>query len=121
MPWTKNDYPVSMKYLEDPVREKAVEIANALLEEGYEEGRAIPIAISRAKEWSDNRGGEVSSEITHHLTPDQEGWVLKSVEGDEHENFKTKEEAMDHIKTMAKTRTMKVMIHDAEGNFQKVY
>jgi uncharacterized protein YdaT len=121
MPWTKNNYPDSMKNLEDSVREKAVEIANALLEEGYEDSRAIPIAISGAKEWSENRGGDVSSDITHHLTPGKAGWLLKSVEGDEHENFKTKEEAMDHIKTMAKTRSMKVMIHDAEGNFQKVY
>lgn len=110
-----------MKNLEDPIREKAVEIANALLEEGYEEGRAIPIAISRAKEWSENRGDDVSTAVTHHLTPDKEGWVLKSVKGDEEESFKTKEEAMDQIKKMSKTKSMKVMIHDAEGNFQKVY
>ncbi len=31
--------------------EKAIEIANAMVDEGYEEGRAIPIATSQAKEW----------------------------------------------------------------------
>jgi uncharacterized protein YdaT len=54
MPWTKNDYPVSMKNLEPRVREKAVEIANALLEEGSEEGRAIAIATAKAKEWAED-------------------------------------------------------------------
>ena len=38
------------------IREKAVEITNALLEEGYEEGRAIRIAIAKAKEWAVRRG-----------------------------------------------------------------
>ncbi|MDR4926037.1 hypothetical protein [Peribacillus simplex] len=49
MPWNKNDHPNSMKNLDKDVREKAIEIANALLDEGYEDGKAIPIAIDRAK------------------------------------------------------------------------
>jgi uncharacterized protein YdaT len=36
------------------IRVKAIEIANALLEESYEEGRAIRIAIAKAKEWAAN-------------------------------------------------------------------
>ncbi len=55
MPWTKDNYPVSMKNLSPKVREKAVEIANALLEDGMEEGRAIAIATSQAEEWAKNR------------------------------------------------------------------
>nr|WP_238790987.1 MULTISPECIES: hypothetical protein [unclassified Paenibacillus] len=43
-----------MKNLEPRVREKAVDIANALLREGYEEGRAIAIATAQAEEWNDN-------------------------------------------------------------------
>ncbi|NMO94574.1 hypothetical protein [Paenibacillus lemnae] len=54
MPWTKNDYPASMKNLEPRVRNKAVEIANALLDEGSEEGRAIAIATAKAEEWAEN-------------------------------------------------------------------
>ncbi|MCK9270784.1 MAG: hypothetical protein WC271_10280 [Bacteroidales bacterium] len=55
MPWTKNDYPDSMKNLGKKVRDKAIEIANALVEEEkMDEGRAIPIAISKAKEWAEN-------------------------------------------------------------------
>lgn len=56
MPWTKKDYPDAMKNLDKEVRDKAIEIANALVkEENMEEGRAIPIAISQAKEWADNK------------------------------------------------------------------
>ncbi len=41
-----------MKHLSPDVREKAIEIANALLDEGYDEGRAIRIAIAQAKAWA---------------------------------------------------------------------
>jgi uncharacterized protein YdaT len=42
----------SMKSLPPVLREKAIEIANALLEEGMDEGKAIRIAIARAKRWA---------------------------------------------------------------------
>lgn len=54
MPWRKGDYPPSMKNLEPRVRNKAVEIANALLQDGHEEGRAIAIATAKAEEWNEN-------------------------------------------------------------------
>jgi uncharacterized protein YdaT len=41
-----------MKNLPEDVREKAIEIANALLDEGMEEGKAIRIAIAKAKDWA---------------------------------------------------------------------
>ena len=55
MPWDENYYPRSMAHLQSEIRVKAIEIANALLEEGYEEGRAIRIAIAKAKEWAAKR------------------------------------------------------------------
>jgi uncharacterized protein YdaT len=61
MPWTKKDYPDSLKNFEPRIRNKAIEIANALLDEGHEEGRAIAIATSRAKDWNE-----------HHPTSTQE-------------------------------------------------
>jgi uncharacterized protein YdaT len=45
-----------MRHLAPDARAKAIEIANALLSEGYDEGRAIRIAIARAKEWARRRG-----------------------------------------------------------------
>ena len=57
MPWTPDRYPRSMQNLPDRVRDKAIEIANALLEEGMEEGKAIRIAIAKAKEWARHHPG----------------------------------------------------------------
>ncbi|HSG34652.1 MAG TPA: hypothetical protein VLA37_08950 [Sphingomonadaceae bacterium] len=50
-----------MRSLPDGVRRKAIAIANALLEDGYEEGRAIRIAIAQAKRWA----------ATHGMRPDR--------------------------------------------------
>jgi uncharacterized protein YdaT len=55
MPWNDRYYPRSMRNLPLEVRLKAIQIANALLEEGYEEGKAIRVAIAKAKEWADSR------------------------------------------------------------------
>lgn len=52
MPWTEDDYPRAMTRLDPVVRRKAIAIANALLEEGYEDGFAIRVAIARAKAWA---------------------------------------------------------------------
>ncbi len=56
MPWTKKDYPVSLTNFMAPVRNKAIDIANALLSDGTEEQRAISIATAKAEEWASNRG-----------------------------------------------------------------
>jgi hypothetical protein len=52
MPWNPAYYPASMKRLAPSVRQKAIEIANALLEQGYDEGKAIRVAIAQAKRWA---------------------------------------------------------------------
>ncbi|PLT48305.1 hypothetical protein B8V81_0437 [Paenibacillus pasadenensis] len=57
MPWKKNDYPPSMKNLDERTRGKAIDIANALLEDGYEEGRAIAIATAQAEKWAEDHPG----------------------------------------------------------------
>jgi len=57
MPWDASYYPVSMKNLPPVVRAKAIEIANALLEEGHPEGQSIRIAIARARQWAASHAG----------------------------------------------------------------
>lgn len=52
MPWTPTRYPPAMRGLPPEVRLKAIEIANAVLAQYGDEGRAIRIGIARAKEWS---------------------------------------------------------------------
>jgi len=51
MPWASDHFPPAMRNLDPEVRDKAIEIANALLREGHDEGFAIRVAISRAAEW----------------------------------------------------------------------
>ena len=49
MPWYNGDYPPSYKNQPPALREKAVEIANALLEEGASEGVAIATGLKQAR------------------------------------------------------------------------
>lgn len=58
MPWSEKDYPSSMKNLDSIVRRKAIDIANAMIKEGYKEDSAIPIAISQAKDWAEDANVE---------------------------------------------------------------
>lgn len=55
MPWYNGDYPPSYKNQPVKLRNKAVEIANALLEEGAEEGVAIATGLKRAREFFKNK------------------------------------------------------------------
>lgn len=57
MPWTSTSYPVAMRNLPQAVREKAIEIANALLREGMADRSAIRIALVKAREWAEHRPG----------------------------------------------------------------
>ncbi len=52
MPWNAYRYPPAMQNLPEIVRLKAIEIANALLESGHDEGQSIRIAIATAKRWA---------------------------------------------------------------------
>jgi uncharacterized protein YdaT len=52
MPWTLDRYPPAMQRLPWEVRAKAIEIANAMLAEGYGEGQSIRMAIAAAKKWA---------------------------------------------------------------------
>lgn len=56
MPWYNGDYPPSYKNLPVKIRNKAVEIANAILEESGDEGVAIATGVKRAKEWAEKEG-----------------------------------------------------------------
>lgn len=55
MPWTPELPPAAMRQLPAPVRDKAVDIANALLAAGHDEGSAIRMGIAGAKRWYDRQ------------------------------------------------------------------
>ncbi|PRY83251.1 DUF2188 domain-containing protein [Alkalibacterium olivapovliticus] len=86
MPWDLSDYPDSFKNFDHVVKKKAIDIANALLDNGYDEGRAIPIATKQAKEWADNASEEELRSYKHGEAPKKE---------DEHDD-KSNEELLDN-------------------------
>jgi hypothetical protein len=55
MPWNDSYFPQSMRNLAAPARAKAIEIANALLAQGYDEGKCIRIGIAQATHWAGHR------------------------------------------------------------------
>jgi uncharacterized protein YdaT len=56
MPWSEERYPPAMESLPEAVRAKAIDIANALLAEGHDDGFAIRVGIARAKQWAQHHG-----------------------------------------------------------------
>jgi uncharacterized protein YdaT len=132
MPWTKNDYPNSMKNLPDEVRNKAIEIGNALLDEkNMDEGIAIATAISRAKDWAANRGKQTEpsepnkrTDIKQHgedriVSPhgDKE-WEVKKEAGKRGHVYHTKEEAVKAAKEKARLANASVTIQGKDGKIE---
>ncbi|RST77663.1 DUF2188 domain-containing protein [Siminovitchia acidinfaciens] len=113
MPWSKRDYPESMKNLPDAVRKKAIEIANALLDDDYEEGRAISIGIAQARKYIE---GEVER-TEYHVQPDGEDWVLKKKEGKKAIfREETKKELLDGAREYVNDHEGILVVHKADGS-----
>jgi len=134
MPWTKSDYPDSMKNLPSQVRNKAIEIANALLEESdMKEGIAIATAISRAKDWASNRGLKTEnpekskiSDVKQHgedryvIPFEDKQWAIK-VEGESkvEKVFSSKKEAVELARQEAKKANASLTIQKRTGKVEK--
>jgi len=135
MPWTKRSYPVSMKNLPKEVRDKAIEIANALLEEKkMDEGMAIATAISRSKDWAVNRGKNIESKSSDARSTDvkQHGedryvipykedlWAIKK-EGSKRveKSFEKKTEAVKQARKKAREANASITIQTRKGKLQQ--
>ncbi|WP_153730532.1 DUF2188 domain-containing protein [Sporosarcina obsidiansis] len=117
MPWSKNDYPTSMKNLEPKVRDKAIEIANALLRENYEEGRAISIGTAQAHEYVE---GKSEDRPHYEVKPRQDEWIFKKA-GSNHVQFKeqTKNDLLEKAKTYVNEHDGILSIFHADGSHEK--
>ncbi|WP_249871402.1 DUF2188 domain-containing protein [Oceanobacillus saliphilus] len=144
MPWTMDDYPSSMKNLNEVTKKKAIDIANAMVDEGYEEGRAIPIAIEQAKEWRENASNDEVSDYKQQGKPTQrskegrkyqsnperleegqevvaheDGWAVKSSGAKRaSEVFANKDEAMKRAREIAKNKGSSLTIYKQDGSVQ---
>ncbi|MBY4605409.1 MULTISPECIES: DUF2188 domain-containing protein [Bacillus] len=144
MPWSMKDYPASLKNLEKPVKKKAIEIANAMIDEGYEDGRAIPIATSKAKEWAENASKkEIDDFLKHddetdrdedsssgngtelmdkaeHVIKHKNGWAVKAEGAKRVSEIKdTKKDAIERAKEIAAHKGTEVIVHLADGSVQR--
>lgn len=134
MPWTNRSYSPSMKNLPKKVREKAVEIANALLDETrMDEGIIIATAISRAKDWAANRGIDTrstssdsrSTDVKQHGTDryvipyKQDSWAVKTEGSKKVEKvFKKKEEAVKLGRKKAQSSNASLTVQTKKGKVQ---
>jgi len=135
MPWSKTDYPASMKNLTAEVRNKAIDIANALLDDKYEEGRAIAIATAQAEKWAKHRdkpirkknaqgstgqaveSGPENDKCPIHIIPDpdREGWIVKQ-DQKRLAQGKDKEDVVKKAQEKARSQHVPLYFHDEKGN-----
>jgi uncharacterized protein YdaT len=123
-----------MKNLPKAVREKAIEIANALLEEKkMNEGIAIATAISRAKDWAANRGkrtesksGSRTTDVKKHgedryVIPYKENsWAVKKEGAARIEkSFDNKQEAVKAARKKARDANASITIQTRTGKVQQ--
>ncbi len=142
MPWNMQDYPDSMKNMDPLVRKKAIDIANALEAEGYDEGQLIPIAHSQAQEWYDEASAEEKKAFEKEEDPkktdshdsssneeliendveviyEDEVWKVKTVDAKQADStFEYKEDAVERAKDIARNRETKVIIYTKDGKKQ---
>ncbi|MCA1064931.1 DUF2188 domain-containing protein [Rossellomorea sp. AcN35-11] len=116
MSWTKKDYPDSLKNLPADVRNKAIEIANALLDEGYEEGRAIAIATDQAHKSEEG----VPDKTEYHVRPHDDGWQLKKADGQRAIMVEeTKEKLLGKAKDYVTDHSGTLVVHKQDGSVEE--
>src|SRR5690606_21930236 len=144
MPWNMNDYPNAFKSFDPLLRKKAIDIANALLDNDYPEDKAIPIAISQAKEWmedaSDKEKNDYKKEAnpskndrhdSTHSNPDlldkdvevffeDDSWAVKTKGAKRpSETFDKKADAVKRAKEIAENKDSSVIRYTKEGKKQE--
>ncbi|KQL37343.1 hypothetical protein [Psychrobacillus sp. FJAT-21963] len=114
MPWDKKDYPDSMKNLDPDVREKAIEIANALLRDNYDEGRAIAIATAQARKAIN---GDDTDRPTYEVKARKDEWTLMK-SGGERAIFveETKEKLLEKAKPYVNDNNGVLEIYQENGS-----
>ncbi|TFB24456.1 DUF2188 domain-containing protein [Filobacillus milosensis] len=142
MPFDRTDYPSSLKNLNEATRLKAIEIMNAMLDEGYDEDEAIPIATEQAKEWYANANGQERQEMRdksakelkkhddHNSRPElmdkgvkvfkqKDEWAVKTKTAKRPSDlYNKKDDAIERGKEIAKNKETYLEVYDQDGNVQ---
>lgn len=142
MAWNMQDYPDSLKNFDALERKKIIDIANALLDSGYSEDRAIPIATSEGKEWYDRASEEelrvfdeaanpskndkhdigsanpdlLDEDVVVSYDDEAEEWTVKSVKAERAAGtFKYKTEAKERAEEIAANKESTVVSYTKDG------
>lgn len=143
MPWNMQDYPASFKNFETLERKKMIDIANALLANGYDEDRAIPIAIAEGKKWFAKATDKELKELKAEANPskrdkhdrdstnpdlldedvevyfEDDQWKVKTQKAKRaSDSFASKAEAIKRAKEIAKNKESKVVPYTKEDKKQ---
>lgn len=142
MLWDMKDYPDSMKNMDPLLRKKAIDIANALEAQGYEDDRAIPIAHTQAHEWFDNATKEELAAFEKEPDPkktdkhetkanvdlldndvkvfyEDNVWKVKTVGAERpDQTFEYKQDAVERAEEIAENKESKVVIYKKDGDLQ---
>ncbi|QHE51012.1 DUF2188 domain-containing protein [Pontibacillus sp. HMF3514] len=149
MPWDTNDYPSSLKNLDTAVRKKAIDIGNAMLDEGYDEGQAIPIATEQAKEWFENASEKEINQVKQmsdedlkardkedkqyenrpellekgeHVVSHEDGWAVQAEDAKKpSDTYENKSDAIERAKEIAQNKGTSAIIHRKDGSIQDQY
>jgi hypothetical protein len=105
--------------MDAPVRDKAFDIFNALLDEGYDDSQAVPIAIAQAKKWAQvNRHGlnAQGSGQCVHVVPHPFGWAVRRADSQKSSYvFKNMSDAKIKALEIGKREQVGVVLHDEYG------
>lgn len=142
VPWDMNDYPDSFKNLDHVVRKKAIDIANALEANGYDDNRAIPIATEQAKEWAENASEDELQSFKHGPAPkkdddhddssneelldndvlvyyEEDQWVVRTKEAKRPDStYDNKSDAVERAKEIAENKESNVIPYTKDGDQQ---
>ncbi|WP_040225371.1 hypothetical protein [Bhargavaea cecembensis] len=116
MPWDEHDYPASMKNMDEKVRSKAIEIANALVREGYSDDHAIPIAMDQARDYVEGDSGD---RPVFEVKENGEDWILQKSDSDkEIYKEKTKKDLLDKAKDYVNEKDGILKIYKGNGDLE---
>lgn len=120
MPWTNEKYPNSLKNLSVEVRHKAIEVANALLDEHYDEGHAIAIATVTAKKWADRRDDHPDGDRLLHVMPHPHGWAIRRTDA-ARASFvlDTLDSAYEKAVDIARAENLDLVLHEESGDGER--
>ncbi|WP_414056143.1 DUF2188 domain-containing protein [Macrococcus equi] len=136
MMWTMDDYPNSWKNFDELERKKAIDIGNAMLQQGYQESDLIPIATKQAQDWYKDATDEELETLKHkkitlHKKDDSvnpglmdndievyfedKEWKVKT-KGAKRATatFKTKKDALARAKEIATNKNAQVIAHNKD-------